>query len=122
MMETTSRVIDRLFYRMKCAYGSYWIDMIRLDPIDEVKSTWLAGLEQFSADDIGLAIKAVKGVYNHLPPDLLQFSELVSNLKHCKPGYQSFGMYQSQEMGKVSQSVGSEYLRQIKGILIRPTI
>ena len=115
-METTDRVINKLFYVMRCEYGSYWIILIGDDPITEIKQRWLDVLYVFTAEEIGKAVKSVKQVYKVRPPDMIQFVELVNNLKNTKIGHESIKTFDYGEMVKTDKAGFRERIKEQYGV------
>ena len=115
-METTDKVINKLFYVMRCEYGSYWVILIGDDPIMEIKQRWLDVLHVFTAEEIGKAVKSVKQVYKERPPDLLQFFELTKNLKNTRVGHESTKTFDYGEMEKTGKSGFRERIKEECGV------
>ena len=115
-MKTTDRVINKLFYVMRCEYGSYWIILIGDDPITEIKQRWLDVLHIFTAEEIGKAVKSVKQVYKERPPTMIQFVELVNNLKNTKVGHESTKTFNYGEMQKTNKTGFRDRIKEECGV------
>jgi len=75
------KIIERLFVRMQSIYGEQWSSRYRSDNmLNAAKIEWAYDLINYSATDIGKAIKKMKREYVEWPPSLPQFCELLRSI------------------------------------------
>jgi len=78
-----SGLIDRLFLRLACLYGSKFNDMWReMDP-EEVKKCWSYELRIFSVEQVGIAVSNLRN--KPFPPTLPEFIALCESARAQKP-------------------------------------